>query len=139
MTDVHNKETRSFNMSMIKGKDTKPEMIVRKFLFANGFRFRKNDKRYPGSPDIILPMYKTAIFVNGCFWHGHKCKYGKLPETRNEFWTKKISENKNRDKINEQELLKLGWKVIRIWQCEISNKKKRQSRLKLLINQIKIE
>ena len=94
MTDVHNKETRSFNMSRIKGKNTKPEMLVRKFLFANGFRYRLHDTKLPGKPDIVLPKYKTVIFVNGCFWHGHKgCPYFVLPKTRIEWWFQKIKGN----------------------------------------------
>jgi DNA mismatch endonuclease (patch repair protein) len=84
-------------MSKISGKETKPEILVRKFLFANGFRYRKNDKRSPGKPDIVLPKYKTVIFIHGCFWHGHNCPARKLPETRKEFWRKKIQENIDRD------------------------------------------
>ena len=96
-------------MSKISGKDTKPEITVRKFLHASGFRFRKNDSRYPGKPDIVLPKYKTMVFVHGCFWHGHSCKAGKLPKTRKEFWSKKIRDNKNRDIKNKKNLEKLGW------------------------------
>jgi DNA mismatch endonuclease (patch repair protein) len=105
MTDVHNKETRSFNMSRIKGKNTKPEMLVRKFLFANGFRYRLNDTKLPGKPDIVLPKYKTVIFVNGCFWHGHKgCAYFVLPKTRTEWWFQKIKGNFS---ANDETLRKL--------------------------------
>lgn len=111
-------------MSKISGKETKPEIIVRKHLFAQGFRFRKNDKRYPGKPDIVLPKYKTVVFVHGCFWHGHEnCKRSKLPETRKEFWSKKISSNVNRDKENIRVLTEQGWKVIVIWQCQLKNSK----------------
>ena len=89
--DVHDKATRSYNMSQIKGKNTKPEELVRKYLFAHGFRYRKNDKRLPGSPDIVLPKYKTVIFVNGCFWHGHTgCKYFVWPQNNADFWREKI-------------------------------------------------
>lgn len=136
MSDIYSKEKRSEIMSKISGKETRPEILVRKYLFARGFRFRKNEKRLPGKPDIVLPKYRTAIFVHGCFWHGHNCKAGKLPETRNEFWTKKISETKNRDEKNRGELEKLGWKVIVIWQCELNNKLNRQIRLDQLVNQI---
>ena len=122
MTDIFSKQKRSAIMSKISGKETKPEILVRKFLFANGFRYRKNDKRYPGKPDIVLPKYKTAIFVHGCFWHGHNCPAGKLPETRKEFWQEKISGNIERDKRNINELNKQGWKVIIVWQCELKNK-----------------
>ncbi len=121
-------------MSKISGKETKPEILVRRFLYANGFRFRKNDKRYPGKPDIVLPKYKTVIFVHGCFWHGHNCKAGKLPETRKEFWKEKINGNIERDKNNQKELEQLGWKVITIWQCELKNKKIQEKTLDALLN-----
>ena len=120
MTDVHNKETRSFNMSQIKGKDTKPEMLVRKFLFVNGFRYRLHDPKLPGKPDIVLPKYKTVIFVNGCFWHGHKgCSYFVLPKTRTEWWMEKIKGTRTRDKAAEIVLNVKGWKVIVIWECQL--------------------
>lgn len=118
--DVHDKKTRSYNMSCIKGKNTKPEELVRKFLFSKGFRYRKNDKRLPGSPDIILPKYKTAIFVNGCFWHGHAgCKYFVWPKSNKEFWENKIKANIERDNKKIKQLEELGWKVIVIWECEL--------------------
>ena len=98
MADVHDKATRSYNMSRIRNKDTKPEILVRKFLFANGFRYRLNDTKLPGKPDIVLPKYKTVIFVNGCFWHGHEnCKYFKLPATQTEWWKEKIEGNIKND------------------------------------------
>lgn len=123
MADVHSKETRSFNMSRIKGKDTKPEMLVRKFLFANGFRYRLHNKNLPGKPDIVLPKYKTVIFVNGCFWHGHEnCKYFVIPKTRTEWWTDKIGKNIINDIKNQSLLKDMGFKVIIIWGCEIKNK-----------------
>jgi len=107
-------------MSQIKGKNTKPEMLVRKFLFANGFRYRLNVKDLPGKPDIVLPKYKTVIFVNGCFWHGHKgCPYFVLPKTRTEWWLQKIKETWFRDKEAEIKLNVMGWKVIVIWGCEL--------------------
>lgn len=122
--DVHNKTTRSYNMSRIKGKNTKPEMLVRKFLFANGFRYRLNVKILPGKPDIVLPKYKTVIFVNGCFWHGHKgCKYFVVPKTRTDWWLNKIRETQKRDGEKEIELNVLGWKVITVWECELKTKK----------------
>lgn len=118
--DVHSKEKRSYNMSRIKGKNTKPEEIVRKYLFSKGFRYRKNDKRLPGTPDIVLPKYKTAIFVNGCFWHGHKdCRYFVVPKTNTDFWLNKINANTERDKRNIETLKKLGWNVIVVWECEL--------------------
>ena len=120
MTDVHSTEIRSYNMSRIKGKNTKPELLVRRFLFANGFRYRLNVKTLPGKPDIVLPKYNTVIFINGCFWHGHKgCRYFVLPKTRTEWWLQKISDTQIRDQSSEQELKKLGWKVIVIWECEL--------------------
>ena len=120
MTDVHSKETRSYNMSRIRGKDTKPEMVVRRFLFANGFRYRLHDPKLPGKPDIVLPKYKTVIFVNGCFWHGHKgCSYFVLPKTRTEWWLQKIKGTMARDKAAEIGLNVLGWKVIVVWECQL--------------------
>lgn len=118
--DVHDKETRSYNMSCIKGKNTRPEEIVRKYLFSQGFRYRKNDKRLPGTPDIVLPKYKTVIFVNGCFWHGHKnCKCFVVPKTNTDFWVNKIEANKQRDCRKIDELQELGWKVIIVWECQL--------------------
>lgn len=122
MADVHNKETRSYNMSRIKGKDTKPEMLVRKFLHAQGFRFRLHVKDLPGKPDIVLPKYKTAIFVNGCFWHGHEgCRYFVVPKTRTEWWLNKININKANDLKKQATLEELGWKVVRLWECELKS------------------
>ena len=107
-------------MSCIKGKGTKPEEIVRKYLFSQGFRYRKNDKRLPGTPDIVLPKYKTVIFVNGCFWHGHKgCKYFVWPKNNAEFWKKKIEDNISRDQKSIELLEAQGWSVIIIWECEL--------------------
>ena len=135
MTDIYSKEKRSEIMARINGKDTKPELMVRKWLFANGFRFRKNDRRYPGTPDVLLPKYKTAIFIHGCFWHSHEgCKYAYKPKTRIEFWREKLEKNKIRDTVKEDKLRQLGFKVIIIWECEL--KKHFQERLNLLIDQI---
>lgn len=120
MADVHTKEQRSYNMSQVKGKNTKPEILVRKFLHANGFRFRLHTKDLPGKPDIVLPKYKTVIFVHGCFWHGHKnCKYASIPKTRTEWWTAKIEGNKANDKRKKAALKKEGWTVITIWECDL--------------------
>jgi DNA mismatch endonuclease (patch repair protein) len=123
-------------MSKVRAKNTKPEEIVRKYLFSQGFRYRKNVKKLPGSPDIVLPKYKTVIFVNGCFWHGHDCPKGKLPETNKEKWQKKINENKKRDEKIYKLLKKVGWKVIIVWECEIKNKKKREERLNKLKSEV---
>jgi len=120
MADVHTKEIRSYNMSRIKGKNTKPEMLVRKFLFANGYRYKLNDKTLPGKPDIVLPKYKTVIFVHGCFWHGHKnCKYFVVPKTRTDWWLHKINGNIANDKKTSKSLKKEGWKIITIWECNL--------------------
>lgn len=122
-------------MSKISSKDTKPEILVRKFLFSKGFRYRINVKTLPGKPDIVLPKYKTIIFVNGCFWHGHDCKKGKLPSSNIDFWKNKILKNKLRDNENQAQLALLSWKVIVIWQCEISKiDKKIETFNKLLEN-----
>ena len=124
-------------MSRIRGTKTKPEELVRKFLFSKGFRYRINDKRYSGTPDIVLPKYHTIIFINGCFWHGHEnCKAAELPLTNTEFWRKKISENRVRDWKNIETLKKDGWDVIVIWQCEIKNKNNRDKRMELLFGEI---
>ena len=134
MPDIYSKQKRSEIMSKISGKETKPEILVRKFLFANGFRYRKNDKRYPGKPDIVLPKYKTVVFIHGCFWHGHNCPAGKPPETKKDFWKQKIKGNIERDKRNKTELQKQGWKVITIWQCELKNKEIREKTFTELTN-----
>lgn len=122
--DRHSKETRSYNMSKIRAKDSKPEVIVRKYLFSKGLRYRKNDKRLPGTPDIVLPKYKTVVFVNGCFWHGHAgCKYFVVPKTNTEFWVNKIDKNIERDNIAYKRLNDMGWNVIVIWECELKKDK----------------
>lgn len=137
MTDVHSKEIRSYNMSRIKGKNTKPEMLVRKFLFSNGLRYRLHDKKLPGKPDIVLPKYKTVIFVHGCFWHGHDdCKYYVVPKTRTDWWLAKINTNKQKDEVSISRLQQSGWKVIVIWECELKPDKV-ESSLQNLIKEIK--
>ena len=136
--DVHDKKTRSYNMSRIKGKNTKPEEIVRKYLFSKGFRYRKNDKRLPGTPDIVLPKYKTVIFVNGCFWHGHKdCRYFVVPKTNTDFWLNKINTNIERDKHKQEALKELGWNVIVVWECELK-KQSRDITLNSIANLLKV-
>lgn len=120
MSDKLTLEQRSWNMSRIKGKDTKIEVKVRKYLFSKGYRFRKNDKRYPGKPDIVLPKYHVAIFVHGCFWHRHEgCKDATTPKTRTEFWLEKFDKNVRNDQVKQEKLKELGWKVIVIWECEL--------------------
>ena len=137
MTDIVSQEERSKIMSAIKNKDTKPEKYVRERLFADGFRYRKNDKRYPGHPDIVLPKYKTIIFVNGCFWHQHSgCKEAHIPETRREFWEAKLTRNVARDEKNVKELKEMGWNVVVVWECELKTKAKRDERIKHLEKEI---
>jgi DNA mismatch endonuclease (patch repair protein) len=124
MADVHSPEKRSYNMSCIHAKGTKPEETVRKYLFSKGFRYRKNDPRLPGKPDIVLPKYKTVIFVNGCFWHRHEgCKYFVWPKNNAEFWRKKIMSNAERDNRNYSELKEKGWSVVVIWECELKDRR----------------
>lgn len=124
MADNHTKEIRSYNMSRIRSKNTKPEEMVRKYLFSQGFRYRKNDTRLPGNPDIVLPKYKTVIFVNGCFWHKHEnCKFFVWPKTNEDFWRTKISANVSRDQENIKLLSELGWNVIVIWECELKKQR----------------
>ena len=131
-------EQRSRCMAAIKGKDTKPEILVRKFLFSKGLRYRLNNRKLPGSPDIVLKKYNTVIFVDGCFWHGHEgCKYFRLPKSNTPFWEAKITRNIERDKETTQALTALGWKVIRIWECELRNKSNREAALNKLFNDIK--
>lgn len=120
MTDVHTILQRHMNMLAIKGKNTKPEMVVRHYLWRSGFRYRVNNPKLPGHPDIVLRKYRTCIFVNGCFWHGHEgCKYFVVPKTNTDFWVKKISRNIERDKEVQQELAKTGWNCITVWECEL--------------------
>lgn len=136
MADVHSIETRSYNMSRIKSQDTKPETMVRKYLFSQGLRYRKNDKRYPGQPDIVLPKYKTVVFINGCFWHMHEgnpCFV--MPKTRQEYWYPKLQKNKQRDIDNIATLINDGWRVIVVWECELK-RPYRDERLELLFRQI---
>jgi len=121
-------EQRHYTMSRIRGKDTKPEILVRSFLFSEGFRFRKNDKRYPGHPDIVLPKYHTMVFVNGCFWHGHEgCRYYTIPKSNTEFWVSKIRRNQERDREDRERLEEKGWNVITIWECQLEKKVREQT------------
>ena len=137
MTDTMTPEQRRRCMSAIKGKDTKPEMIVRKFLFSKGLRYRLHVRSLPGNPDIVLPKYKTVLFIDGCFWHGHEgCKYYRLPKSNVEFWESKITNNRNRDVLNEVKLMELGWRVIRVWECEIRRVQDRALSLERLYGEI---
>ena len=121
--DVLTVEQRHYNMSRIRSKNTMPELIVRKFLWSKGFRYRLQRKDLPVKPDIVLPKYHVAIFVNGCFWHMHRCRKFVLPSTNTEFWHDKLSQNKKRDSKNYRNLKKAGWNYIIIWECQLSNNK----------------
>ena len=125
-------------MSHIRGKDTKPEILIRKGLHARGFRFRLQDKRLPGKPDLVLPKYGVAIMVNGCFWHGHKgCKYATRPKTNMEFWDTKIARNKHRDEVTAAHLEALGWTVITVWECELRGKENAEGKILVLADEIR--
>lgn len=118
MSDVHSAATRSYNMSQIKGKDTKPELLVRQYLHAQGLRYRLHEKALPGKPDLVLPKYKTIVFVHGCFWHKHEgCRYFVVPKTRTDFWLNKIGKNVVNDERQQAELSAAGWKVLTVWEC----------------------
>ena len=121
MADTITKEMRSLNMSHIKGADTSIEIKVRRYLFSQGFRFRKNDSRYPGKPDIVLPKYHTVVFIHGCFWHRHlNCKFATSPKTNVEYWNSKFQKNIENDALHIKQLQELGWRVIVLWECEIN-------------------
>lgn len=120
MADNHTKDQRSYNMSRIRSNNTNPEKIVRSYLFSKGLRFRKNDKRYPGHPDIVLPKYNTIVFVHGCFWHRHEgCRYATTPSTNVEYWQRKFQTNAFRDKRDQEQLERMGWHVLIIWECQL--------------------
>ena len=133
--DKLTKEQRHRCMSAIKGKNTKPELLVRKFLFSRGFRYRLNHPRLPGHPDIVLRKYRTVIFVNGCFWHKHDCGRFVWPSSNTEYWIPKINRNVERDKQNHKKLIDMGWKVLIIWECELK-KNVREKRLTKLCGEI---
>lgn len=133
MADVHSKEIRSFNMSRIKGKNTKPEMLVRKFLFGNGLRYKLHDKTLAGKPDLVFPKHRTVIFIHGCYWHGHEgCRYFVVPKTRTEWWLNKINGNKTKDAQNITALEEAGWKIIVVWECELKTVKREETLKQLL-------
>ena len=136
MADNHSREVRSKNMSHIRSTNTKPEEIVRKYLFSKGFRYRKNVRALPGCPDIVLPKYKAVIFVNGCFWHKHDCPRFVWPSSNEDYWRPKIQRNVERDQHNMDSLRSDGWKVIIVWECELK-KKFREDRLSALVAEIR--
>ena len=136
MADNHTREVRSKNMSHIRSTNSKPEEIVRKYLFSHGFRYRKNVRKLPGCPDIVLPKYKTVIFVNGCFWHKHDCPRFVWPASNQEYWKPKILRNVERDKQNTALLKEAGWNIIVVWECELK-KTVREQTLERLSEQIR--
>lgn len=136
MADNHSKEERSRNMSHIRSQNTKPEETVRKYLFSKGFRYRKNVRSLPGCPDIVLPKYKTVVFVNGCFWHKHNCSRFVWPSSNKEYWEPKILRNVERDKKNQIQLAELGWHVVVIWECQLK-KKDLESTMDAVISEIR--
>ena len=140
--DIHTPAKRHRNMAAIRSKNTRPELIVRHWLWRRGFRYRLNDPRLPGHPDLVLKKYRTCIFVNGCFWHGHEgCKYFKMPLTNTDFWHKKISRNKERDREEQQLLAKMGWHCITVWECQLKKQEKEQTlkSLAFTLNRIFLE
>jgi DNA mismatch endonuclease (patch repair protein) len=135
MADVHSKEIRSYNMSKIKGKDTKPELLVRKFLHKSGFRYSLHKKDLPGKPDIFMRKYKTVIFINGCFWHGHNnCKYFKIPKTRSEWWENKINKTVEKDAENIKKIKEMDFNVMQIWECQLKKDNRKQTLNELISN-----
>ena len=128
MSDHLTIEQRHKNMAAVKSKDTKPEMVVRKYLWSRGFRYRVNNPRLPGHPDIVLRKYHTCIFVNGCFWHGHEgCKYFRMPKTNTEFWERKISRNRERDREELKQLARMRWHCITVWECELKGERREKT------------
>ena len=139
MVDSLTPEQRSERMSRIRGSDTKPELLVRRFLHAAGFRYRLHVRDLPGKPDLILPKHRTVVFVHGCFWHAHGCQKGRIPGTRSEFWQEKFASNKARDARNMRALRRLGWQVITVWECTLSKGSTRQATLETLARKIRAE
>jgi len=133
MTDIFSKEKRSEIMRKVKNKNTKPEMVIRELLTQMGYKYRLSTKKLHCKPDIIFPSKKKVIFINGCFWHGHDCKRGRLPETNKEFWQQKIQKNIERDQINYSECNKEGWSYLIFWQCEIKSSNTDYLKTKLLM------
>lgn len=142
MSDRLTIQQRHNNMAAIKGKNTKPEVLVRKYLWSHGFRYRLNHPRLPGKPDIVLHKYRTCIFVNGCFWHGHEgCKYYRVPKTNTVFWERKISRNRERDREEQKQLARMGWHCITVWECELKGERREKTleSLEFTLNHIFIQ
>ena len=137
MADTHSKEVRSKNMSHIRSTNSKPEETIRKYLFSKGLRYRKNVRKLPGCPDIVLPKYKTVVFVNVCFWHKHDCGRFVWPSSNEEYWHKKINRNIERDANNLRTLTEQGWRVITIWECQLKKKVAEENLLRLYNESIK--
>ena len=135
MADDHTPEQRKYNMSQIRRKYTKPELLVRQYLFSKGLRYRIDDKRYPGRPDLVFPKYRAAVYINGCFWHRHDCEKFVWPKSNTEYWIPKIQRNAERDAANYEQMRALGWNVIVVWECEL-RKDRREKRLEELYHQI---
>ncbi len=128
MSNFQTSPQRHANMAAIHGKDTKPEMVVRRWLWGHGYRYRLNHPRLPGKPDIVMRKYRTCIFVNGCFWHGHEgCRYYTIPKTNTDFWVAKIRRNKERDKEEQRKLAEMGWHCITVWECELKPSKREET------------
>ena len=139
MTDFMTKAERSLWMANIRGKDTKPELVVRKFVHGQGLRFRLHAANLPGRPDLILPRYRAAVFVDGCFWHGHRCQGKRIPKRNSAFWGAKIATNKARDRRNQRTLRAAGWRVLRVWECQLSKKGSRERVLPKLVERIRTQ
>ena len=138
MADVHDKKTRSFNMSRIRCKDTGPEILARKFLFGKGFRYKLHDRTLPGKPDLVFPKYRTVVFIHGCFWHGHEgCKYFVIPQTRRKWWSDKINRNKQLDAERIRQLKKLGWRIITVFECRLKPKSRERTLNQLAMRLVK--
>ena len=135
MADDHTPEQRSYNMSRIKRKNTAPEILVRKYLFSRGLRYRVDDRRFTGRPDLVFPRYKTVVFVNGCFWHHHDCESFVWPKSNIDYWTAKIKRNETRDALNTERIQQMGWKVIVVWECKLKTER-REETLKTLYEHI---
>lgn len=138
MTDFLTLCERSERMSRIRGADTKPELMVRRFLHGKGFRYRLHDSRLPGRPDIVLPKYKVVVFVHGCFWHAHRCQKGRLPENRRDYWREKFRANQNRDRRSALALRRMGWHVLTVWECALTTLSKREKALTRLEERIRM-
>jgi len=136
MVDIMTPAQRSERMSRIRGRDTKPEMLVRRYLHGLGFRYRLHVRELPGRPDLVLPKYGAVVFVEGCFWHGHSCQKGRVPGTNPTFWETKVATNQARDRRNQRALARLGWRVIRVWECQLATKKVRGATLARLAKRI---